>query len=684
VVNRRKLFLLLSAIAAVIVLFWSAVGDVPFISMPGAPVATAHAPTPSSVFPDEALLDSIDASVVASGTGMRPAELDVATILAEVRRRARPNSTLLWDTERDGYTQANAGRLWTSAREVSLAGFPAWQVPIDPTWNENPFTNSTWRLYYQSLGWLRVIDASSQDGRTSREPEGIEGRYLLDWIKDNPMDMDATSVNWGDHVVALRTDYMVGAASRGVTQAFSDDELSAFVRSLEQHGERLAAFLNDPQWKGHNHRMFHALALYNLTGAFPELAGAAEWHELARDRVEELLTDLVDPVEGVSLEQAPAYHFVDLDLILQADEYLMKWNDGFGQESVDLIRKMLDFAAIIVRPDGTLPPIGDTPYGSVAPLGYIRHAAQLGIRSPLSSYLISDGQEGEPPPGAAFFPRAGYAVFRMRQAQNAQPIQAVLDIGQSRRIHGHDDALSLDLWSAGHEVVTDSGGPYAYGTQGRFDLVINPAHSIASVSDVEYLPGDVDVGRLADNENFAVAEGSHDKFRGFHTTRTAIVLKKPGKLIVVDQIRPLTSSRATPRVFNAAFHLGPDAAPVELRIEGTRASSAFATGSISVAASSSVEAETVEGRTKPHLLGWVTPRVDKIVPAPVVTFSVKGVSAWFVTVIDAAPGAVPTNIVASRSPDGTFHIVLYGDEADYNIDVPTVGQVVVEESPPLS
>jgi hypothetical protein len=104
--------------APVIVLTRSVVGNDPFIPMPHGATSTnanAGAVTLSPGASGDALLDSIEVSLVADSARARPVDVNATIILAEVRRRSRPYSALLWDTERDGYTQAKPERLWTVA-----------------------------------------------------------------------------------------------------------------------------------------------------------------------------------------------------------------------------------------------------------------------------------------------------------------------------------------------------------------------------------------------------------------------------------------------------------------------------------------------------------------------------------------------------------------------------------------
>ena len=47
---------------------------------------------------------------------------------------------------------------------------PVWSVPIEPTWQENPYNNISWQMFYVSLGWLTSI---GEHYKTSQSTEAI-------------------------------------------------------------------------------------------------------------------------------------------------------------------------------------------------------------------------------------------------------------------------------------------------------------------------------------------------------------------------------------------------------------------------------------------------------------------------------------------------------------------------------
>jgi hypothetical protein len=607
-----------------------------------------------------------------------PSRYTATIILRRFRAAQRPALDLLWNNQLARVQSRSAVQDWLNGRRVSFAGFPAWQVPLNPTWREDPFKNASWRLYYQSLGWLLTIEASRQPNYQRQIAD-----YLVDWIAKNDAGHWNSCPPWDDYAVSLRTDNMVRLLSGALKESLSTEQLSVVIQELGLHGQLLASYLDDPLWRGHNHSMFHALSLHSLASAFPELADAHDWKTRALRRMESLPSEIADPIEGVSLEQAPSYHYLDIDLFVRAEAYLSRWGEGLGADTRALLGRMLDYAAIITRLDGSLPAIGDTAYRATAPLVILREALNLGINSEMARFLLSGGAAGTSPPAASFYPRSGYAIFRSSRTGSADDLlHVVFDMGPSRRIHGHDDALNVVFADGKREVLVDSGGPYAYGNPGRFDFVIAPAHNLVLIPGEKYLPGDATVGRTEENDWFSMAEGWHTKYAGYRIQRAVVLLKGAGSLLIVDQVIPLSRGRSpTQRSFDLLYHLPPGNAVLPIA-KGNRVTIRYAEGAMSIVGSGLATPSVVTGQTLPNLRGWVTPGYAEKVAAPMVTVSTTGTNAWFVTLIEPlAPGSQPTQrLEATRDPNGDYNISVLQPDAVWHLLLPTIGDATMGKS----
>ena len=187
-----------------------------------------------------------------------------------------------------------------------------------------------------------------------------------------------------------------------------------------QHGQVLRSYLDAERFVAHNHNLFHAMSLYNLTAILPKIDPTGEWRQRARARISELMTEMVDVDEGVSTEQAAVYHSLALRTFAGAHRLLETWDDGMSAGELDTLRKMTRFGLMVTMPDGTLPAVGDTRYAQRQNFGIYRSALEL-VDDPVARYLLSGGSEGQPPPEFASYPNTGWTIFRPQREGSSDP-----------------------------------------------------------------------------------------------------------------------------------------------------------------------------------------------------------------------------------------------------------------------
>jgi hypothetical protein len=564
-----------------------------------------------------------------------------------------------WNRQRNFMADVYA-RAWQSGRLISILDYPAWAVPLEPTWAEDPYDDLSWLRTYHSLGWLQ---AASRAYTMTGDPAFADDvrRYVLSWIRSNAPDDPRSTRAWYDGSVALRTDALVGMLPV-LRTAMDTSELEELFDALALHGATLAGYLDDPRWTAHNHNLFHALSLHNLATAVPELERADEWRERARARMNELLTEMLD-ADGVSTEQAAAYHYTALRLFLEADEYLKAHGDRLGDAERALLARGSRFAALLPTPGGVLPAIGDTEYGEPAPWGLMAGMDRSGLGTPEAAYVLTCGREGERPPDLSFFPASGLAIVRPSYGEDGEwrdDLQVVVDMGPDRRPHGHYDTLNVVVSARGEQLLIDGGGPYQYGVAERRELIEAQSHNTVIVDGGGYEPGTVTVETVVDNPMVASVEAWHEKSRGVRHERTVLVLK-PDVILIVDRLRATDGNRHN---FDLRYHLDPDAQASEqsggqiIRVRG-------AGMGIKVVASTG---RLVDG--DPTTTGWVTPRHGVRVQAPVLSYQQAGRAAWFVTAITpatAADAAVPSLVAGSNGE--TIAVQVSTGDVSWNVAV---------------
>ena len=311
---------------------------------------------------------------------------------------------------------------------------------------------------------------------------------LLDqWIEQNP---HGRGINWTSSLeVAFRAIawcwiWALTCESRSWTAV----RTTRFLVSLWHHARHVERF-DSIHHSPNTHLTGEGLGLVYVGLMFPELSRAEEWKELGRDILEtELRAQVLD--DGMHFERATGYHRYTAEFYLH---YLVL-ADGFGLEvSADSrarVRAQVHAAALLRRPDGTWPVIGDEDSGDTLLLS--PHAAQdqgpvLAIGAALFNdasvaslasdvhrsagwWLLDDAawramreQAVRPAPTtpnavSGALPSAGY--FVARDGQGAEDWWCLVDAGPhggDRTGHAHTDLGHVEIAHGNEHLVVDPG-----------------------------------------------------------------------------------------------------------------------------------------------------------------------------------------------------------------------------------
>ena len=305
-----------------------------------------------------------------------------------------------------------------------------------------------------------------------------------DWIVRNPW---ARGVNWACAMdVALRAvSWIWGFYFMSGSAACASPEFrSAFLRSLWLHGEYVATHIERSDVNG-NHYLCDAVGLVFLGAFFRGARKGRQWLRLGKDMV---IAEIFNQTtgDGVDFEQSTAYHRLVLEALLTSYLLLQSAGEPVPAEALTRLAQMLEFVDAYVKPDGTVPLIGDADDGRIQKLG------QQGLAD--HRYLLSTGavlfgrsdfkrgagrfwdesfwllgpdaadrfdELAAPvtPVESRAFPAGGFYVLRSDRAH------VMIDCGdvgmRGRGGHGHNDILSLEVWLNGANLVTDCGA-YLY------------------------------------------------------------------------------------------------------------------------------------------------------------------------------------------------------------------------------
>lgn len=406
-------------------------------------------------------------------------------------------------------------RLVQSLRDgrLSLPPHRTWDLPEDPTWEEDPFRDNNWQFQFHMLRWLDPLRRAGQDG--DDEAARLWERYARSWIEANPPGQSASPWAWKDMtdgIRALELSHGLGVVG----------EQPWLIRSLEQHRDWLA----DPEHlKAGNHGLHQTVGLFVAASVLQD-------RQAQQRAVDELGTRLraAWDEQGVNEEGALAYHRMNF---LWWQEAMTRLDlEGVPRpEGAERIDRAPAVMAHATAPMGHLAPIGDTATGTTVE----------DVDHPLTAFATSQGQEGASPEDTAAVYDRGYAFLRSGWGEH-RPFReetfVAVPFGAQDKIHGHADGGSISVCAGGVEWLQD-GGRHYYGRDATQSyLVSRAAHSLVT------LPGrtprrSVPVELLHHDETAAAVDLTlRDRsYEGAEITRRIVYLRHWDLTVVLDRVR---------------------------------------------------------------------------------------------------------------------------------------------------
>ncbi|RPI51211.1 MAG: hypothetical protein EHM55_19515, partial [Acidobacteria bacterium] len=317
------------------------------------------------------------------------------------------------------------------------------------------------------------------------------GLRLIDsWIGANPCNI---GINWTSALeVAVRSlSWCWACALFEGAPALTAERRRRILGSLSQHAryiERHLSFYFSP----YNHLIGEATALFVIGSLLPSLRRAAHWRKRGWAILEAEMPKQYHE-DGGTVEQATGYHHFTLGFHLHA--MLVKRHlegDAAGRLWTDL-EKAIAFSMHMMRPDGSMPMIGDADEGKAFALAqsdlwdfrvFLGLGAALFRRGdfkkmggghllPDAAWLVgADGwaahdalQERVPEKTSTALPASGYYI--MRTGWDAQAHYLGFDCGElaagvsaqetPSAAHGHADTLSIEVSAFGEPLLVDPG-----------------------------------------------------------------------------------------------------------------------------------------------------------------------------------------------------------------------------------
>lgn len=271
---------------------------------------------------------------------------------------------------------------------------------------------------------------------------------------------------WKDeHAVANRL-FVLTAFLVDSLVVLGDAELISQVELLhlaERHANWLS--INENYVKNnHGVMMDLALAQFGLFIKKDDQLLAERYIKTALDRLD-MMFDLTFDSNGCCTENSPSYHFVNYSLFSAIHQFLKKNDLPINSDKwVRILKKALQAGNLLMRPDKTIPVIGDS-------------EKKIGTFFPYNEEYQSDF-------GVGYYPDAGFFVAKSRD------FQFTLRAGGRSFSHKHIDDLSVTLWAGGADFIVDA-GLYNYDIKDKMRrwFISARAHSLfylESIGDVRF------------------------------------------------------------------------------------------------------------------------------------------------------------------------------------------------------
>ena len=455
------------------------------------------------------------------------------------------------------YRFLNAGDLQIAERMLencwTLPRFDEICFPGEvPTWNEDPYDENYWRFVFYSLRPLRhLLYAWTQ---THDERYRIKLIDLIRSFADAAQESPWIYTHHADkHGAAFRA--LVLTLIRWQLQqdfALATEEIE-FIDALVSD---TAAYLLLPEnFQSHyNHGFNQAAGLLAISTNFPHLPNSLQWDRVARERVDHMMTNVVDE-DGVMIESTPYYHSY---IILLMGDIVLWGNENqipLPPVIADRFPKMMSYLTDVSYPDGNLPLIGAGIPGNTLHVG----AYDVWESSyPRLAWIRSGGTRGGPQVDSpldfhtSYYPLSGHVTLRSSWFPAFVDIShVVFDAGPYRTDHSDFDHFNL-TWFQGRPILVDPGlfsyesGPvrdYFHGTSAHNVVVVD---GLEQPEHYDMLPVVIEKGSDWGAATSTVWQNETEWMR-------TIVAFGEQSLLVIDDVRA-----ATQRSFSQLWHLAPD------------------------------------------------------------------------------------------------------------------------------
>lgn len=344
-----------------------------------------------------------------------------------------------------------------------------------------------------------------------------------------------------------------------------------FVRLAWATGYRIVHHINYAISQKNDHALSEAVGLMMIGHLFPELRESSIWSKKGKKVLSgELIRQCYS--DGSYLQQSHNYHRVMLQNAILGVRLAEIAGEPFPQELYTIIDQSASFLFQMIDPDtGKIPLYGNNDGAHILPLSecdfldfrpvvqaahYLVHRKRLFAEGPWDEDClwltgeIPPTQDAEriPEPMSSRFDEGGYYTLR----RSNEKTWAMIRCHTYKDRQGHRDALHVDLWWRGINILRDC-GTYQYYIPGRPDMEdyfssmsahntvqVDGSDALEKVSRFLVFPwGRATVRHFSDNDSVAYFEGEsfdYDRSPWNVLHRRAVLSLYRGIWVIIDDL----------------------------------------------------------------------------------------------------------------------------------------------------
>lgn len=506
--------------------------------------------------------------------------------------------------------------------------FPPEDIGVPPPWGTIAGKGNTWDFYRHTLRWL---EPAIRVWKVERDRAALELvlRTLHSWSEANRQPPGASRKAWTDHTIASRLQVLLWFWELYRTDDMREADETLFLLGLiVEHASHLQAGTNFNPLS--NHGLVQVDSLFAAAVALRPLPVTVDWAATAARRLN-LYCKQNFSEQGFHFEQSPFYQGYTAVVLLSMCHFLNENDAAVPEFAQQTARRVAGVFPYLIYPDGRYVPFGDSePEPARSALKKIRNYSTLKPIAPRDCRVNPRGD------GTRFLicQESGYAILTDKLS-SAKRNYLAFRARAFKFTHAQRDALTFVFFANGVEWITDA-GKYNYAETDPIRQYMRGAlaHNVVLVDrqPFEFGATTVEPGRRTMQAD--IVASTHELKNANH--RREIHYSPAGGLQIRDR---LTARGGRAHEYTQLFHLPPDLEPEITSV--TTVTIRAANGSICfiTQADDGGRWEIIRGKGRGGIEGWYSPDFNKVMAAPVLVYSRRGVDVNFRTSIRVEPAS---------------------------------------------